>query len=184
MLKGFKEFIMRGNVVDLAVAVVIGAAFGAVVTAFVADIITPIIAAIGGQPDFSHAQASRSTAASSSTAHFINAVISFLIIAAAIYFFVVLPLNKLAERRAARLAAGQPADRGPEAKSEDVVMLEQIRDLLQAQQGGRRADRTAREPDLASDVTRDAAGVRVGTSRRRARPVAARRPSRRRARPR
>ena len=53
MLKGFKEFILRGNVVDLAVAVVIGVAFGAVVTAFVADIITPIIAAIGGKPDFS-----------------------------------------------------------------------------------------------------------------------------------
>ena len=107
MLKGFKEFIMRGNVVDLAVAVVIGAAFGAVVTALVADIITPIIAAIGGQPDFStlHLHDQQSTFLYGA---FINAIISFVIIAAAIYFFVVLPLNKLAERRAARLAAGEP----------------------------------------------------------------------------
>ena len=67
MIKGFRDFILRGNVVDLAVAVVIGAAFGAVITAFVADIITPLIAAIFGQPDFSHSR-SRSTAASSSTA--------------------------------------------------------------------------------------------------------------------
>jgi large conductance mechanosensitive channel len=134
VLKGFKEFILRGNVVDLAVAVVIGAAFGAVVTALVADIITPIIAAIGGQPDF----AKLSFTINDSTflyGAFINAVISFLIIAAAIYFLVVLPLNKLAERRAAHLAAGQPVEE-PASKGEDVVLLEQIRDLLQAQQGG------------------------------------------------
>jgi large conductance mechanosensitive channel len=132
MLKGFKEFILRGNVVDLAVAVVIGAAFGAVVTAFVADIITPIVAAIAGKPDFS---------ALTFTIHhskfqygaFINAVVSFLIIAAAIYFVVVFPLNKLAERRAARLATGQP---DPDPKSEDILLLEQIRDLLASQQGG------------------------------------------------
>jgi large conductance mechanosensitive channel len=135
MLKGFKEFIMRGNVVDLAVAVVIGGAFGAVVTALVADIITPIIAAIGGQPDFSKLTftINKSTFLYGS---FINALISFLIIAAAIYFLVVLPLNKLAERRAARLAAGQPASEEPQEKSEDIVLLEQIRDLLQAQAGG------------------------------------------------
>jgi large conductance mechanosensitive channel len=135
MLKGFKEFVMRGNVVDLAVAVVIGGAFGAVVTALVADIITPIIAAIGGQPDFSKLTftINKSTFLYGS---FINAVISFLIIAAAIYFLVVLPLNKLAERRAARLAAGQPATEEPQEKSEDIVLLEQIRDLLQAQAGG------------------------------------------------
>jgi large conductance mechanosensitive channel len=135
VLKGFKEFIMRGNVVDLAVAVVIGAAFKSVVDAFVADIVTPIIAALGGQPDFSKL---------TFTIHkskflygsFINAIISFVIIAAAIYFFVVLPLNKLAERRAARMAAGQPADDEPQAKPEDVVVLEQIRDLLMQQNGG------------------------------------------------
>jgi large conductance mechanosensitive channel len=135
MLKGFKEFIMRGNVVDLAVAVVIGAAFGAIVTALVADILTPIIGAIGGQHDFSKLtfKINKSTFL---YGDFINKVISFLIIAAAVYFLVVLPLNKLAERRAARLAAGQSPTEEPEAKAEDVVLLEQIRDLLQAQAGG------------------------------------------------
>ncbi|MDQ6848482.1 MAG: large conductance mechanosensitive channel protein MscL [Actinomycetota bacterium] len=134
MLKGFRDFIMRGNVVDLAVAVVIGAAFGAVVTALVSDIITPIIAAIGGQPDFSNL----TFAIHKSTfryGHFINAVISFLIIAAAIYFVVVMPLNLLAERRAARLASGAEVEEA-EAKAEDVQLLEQIRDLLEAQRGG------------------------------------------------
>ncbi len=99
MFKGFREFIMRGNVVDLAVAVVIGAAFGAVVTAFVKDLLTPLIAAIFGNPDFSrltftihHSQFFYGS--------FINAVISFLLIAIAIYYAVVLPMNKLAERRA------------------------------------------------------------------------------------
>ncbi|MCU1657997.1 MAG: large conductance mechanosensitive channel protein [Pseudonocardiales bacterium] len=129
MIKGFKEFIMRGNVVDLAVAVVIGAAFGAVVTAFVADIITPIIAAIGGKPDF----AGLTFTVNKSTfryGHFINQIVSFLIIAAVIYFVVVLPLNKLAERRQRKLAMGQP---DPEPKPEDILLLEQIRDLLSAQ---------------------------------------------------
>jgi large conductance mechanosensitive channel len=135
MLKGFKEFIMRGNVVDLAVAVVIGAAFGAVVTALVADIITPIIAAIGGKPNFSKLKF-HINGSTFLYGDFINALITFLLIAAAIYFVVVLPLNKLAERRAARLAAGEPATDDPQEKSEDIVLLEQIRDLLQAQAGG------------------------------------------------
>ena len=132
MLKGFKDFIMRGNVVDLAVAVVIGAAFGAVVTALVTDIITPIIAAIGGKPNFADLTFTINKSKFLYGA-FINAVVSFVIIAAAIYFLVVLPLNKLAERRAARLAAGDTCEE-PETKAEDVVLLEQIRDLLQAQQ--------------------------------------------------
>jgi large conductance mechanosensitive channel len=135
VLKGFKEFILRGNVVDLAVAVVIGAAFKSVVDALVADIITPIVAALGGQPDFSSLKFTINKSTFNYGA-FINAVISFLIIAAAIYFVVVLPLNKLAERRAARLAAGQPATDEPQEKSEDLVVLEQIRDLLQQQNGG------------------------------------------------
>ena len=99
MIKGLRDFILRGNVIDLAVAVVIGAAFGAVVTAFVTDIITPLIAAIFGQPDFS---ALKFTINSSTFLYgsFINAVVSFLLIAAAIYFVVVVPMNKLAERRA------------------------------------------------------------------------------------
>jgi large conductance mechanosensitive channel len=130
MFKGFKDFVMRGNVVDLAVAVVIGAAFGAVVTKLVADLITPLIAAIGGKPNF----ADLKFTINKSTflyGDFLNAVISFVIIAAAIYFLIVLPLNKVAERRAARLASGDVEE--PEAKAEDVVLLEQIRDLLQAQ---------------------------------------------------
>jgi large conductance mechanosensitive channel len=94
VLAGFKKFILRGNVVELAVAVVVGAAFGAIVTALVADIITPIIAALGGKPDFSNLaftiNGSRFT-----YGHFVNAVISFLIVAAAIYFLVVAPLERL-----------------------------------------------------------------------------------------
>lgn len=132
MLKGFREFIMRGNVVDLAVAVVIGAAFGAVVNALVKDIITPLIAAIGGKPDFSQLTFTVNKS-KFFYGDFINFIVSFLVIAAAIYFLVVLPLNKLAERRARRLSEGEVAE--PEAKAEDVVLLEQIRDLLQAQQG-------------------------------------------------
>ena len=94
MIKGFKEFIMRGNVVDLAVAVVIGAAFGALVTSMVEDLLTPIVAAIIGKPDFSDL----TFTINDSTffyGEFINALIAFLTIAAAIYFFVVAPLNKL-----------------------------------------------------------------------------------------
>lgn len=134
MLKGFRDFIMRGNVVDLAVAVVIGAAFKAVVDALVADIITPLIAAIGGKPDFSNLYFTLN-GSRFRYGNLVNQIISFLIVAAAIYFLIVLPLNTLAARRAARLAAGQPAVEEAEAKSEDVVVLEQIRDLLQAQAG-------------------------------------------------
>ncbi len=126
MLKGFKDFIMRGNVVDLAVAVVIGAAFGAIVTALVKDIITPIIAAIGGKPDFSELTFTINHSRFL-YGDFINAIISFLIIAAAIYFVVVLPLNRFAERRALKTAKGEP---DPNPKAEDIVLLEQIRDLL------------------------------------------------------
>ena len=114
MLKGFKEFILRGNVADLAVAVVIGAAFGAVVTAFVKDIVTPIIAAVFGKPDFSQLTftINKSTFFYGS---FINAVVSFLLIAAAVYFVVVVPMNRLAERR----AKGDPTTREcPECLSE------------------------------------------------------------------
>ena len=97
MLKGFKEFIMRGNVVDLAVAVVIGAAFGAVITALVDDLLTPLLAAIGGQPDFSRLTFTLNGSKFFYGA-FINAIISFLFIAAAIYFFVVLPMNTVVAR--------------------------------------------------------------------------------------
>jgi large conductance mechanosensitive channel len=94
MLKDFRKFILRGNVVDLAVAVVIGAAFGAIVTSLVKDIITPLIAAIGGKPDFSNLYF---TVNNSKLMYgdFINAVISFVILAAVIFFLIVQPLNKL-----------------------------------------------------------------------------------------
>jgi large conductance mechanosensitive channel len=99
MLKGFKEFILRGNVVDLAVAVVIGVAFGAVVVAFVADVITPLIAAIFGRPDFGSLMftINHSTFKYGS---FINAVIAFVLVAAAVYFAIVVPMNAMAARRA------------------------------------------------------------------------------------
>jgi large conductance mechanosensitive channel len=97
MLKGFRQFLMRGNVVDLAVAVVIGGAFGAVVTALVKDLITPLIAAIGGKPDFS-ALVFQINGSKFPIGDFVNAVISFLMVAAAIYFFVVAPMNALQAR--------------------------------------------------------------------------------------
>jgi large conductance mechanosensitive channel len=132
MLKGFKEFILRGNVVDLAVAVVIGAAFSAVVDSLVKDFLTPVIAVIAGQHDFSALQFT----IHKSTFHYgdlFNVVISFLLIAIAIYFFVVAPMNALAERRARRITAGEPVDDEPETKPEELVVLEQIRDLLDTQ---------------------------------------------------
>jgi large conductance mechanosensitive channel len=94
MLQGFKAFIFRGNVIDLAVAVVIGGAFGAIVTSLVKDLITPLIAAIFGKPDFS----AITFAVNNSQfliGDFINAIVSFLLIAAAIYFFVVVPMQHL-----------------------------------------------------------------------------------------
>jgi large conductance mechanosensitive channel len=99
MIKGFRDFILRGNVIDLAVAVVIGAAFGVVIKSFVDDILMQVIAAIGGQPDFATLSFTIGEGVIRYGA-FLNALISFLLIAAAIYFIVVLPMNKLAERRA------------------------------------------------------------------------------------
>jgi large conductance mechanosensitive channel len=97
MLKGFRQFMLRGNVIDLAVAVVIGGAFGAVVTALVKDLITPLIAAIVGKPDFS---AIKFTINGSQfpIGDFINSLVSFILIGAAIYFFVVLPVNAFMAR--------------------------------------------------------------------------------------
>jgi large conductance mechanosensitive channel len=97
MFTGFREFIMRGNVVDLAVAVVIGAAFGTVIASFVADILTPLLGLIG-VPDFATASAQVGDA-EVRYGLFLNALIAFLLIAAAIYFFVVKPMNVLEERR-------------------------------------------------------------------------------------
>lgn len=103
-MKGFKQFMLRGNVLDLAVAVVMGAAFGAVVTALVKDLITPIIAALVGKPDFSNIEFTVN-GSKFLIGDFINAIVSFLLIGAAVYFFVVLPVNALMER----MRKGQPA---------------------------------------------------------------------------
>ncbi|MDT4959060.1 MAG: large conductance mechanosensitive channel [Pseudonocardiales bacterium] len=131
MLKGFKEFIMRGNVVDLAVAVVIGVAFGAVVTALVKDLLTPIVAAIVGKPDFSNLTFTINKS-KFFYGDFINAALQFVLIAAAIYFFVVLPIKTLTEMQARRRAAGEPQDVAS-ISSDEAILLREIRDLLAAQ---------------------------------------------------
>src|SRR5690348_11713579 len=97
MMKGFRDFLLRGNVIELAIAVVIGAAFGVVVTALVKDLITPLIAAIGGKPDFSQLNF---TVNHSKFLYgdFVNAVIAFFIIAVVVYFLIVVPYMKLTER--------------------------------------------------------------------------------------
>jgi large conductance mechanosensitive channel len=97
-MKGFKQFLLRGNVVDLAVAVVVGGAFGVVVTALVKDLLTPLIAAVAGKPDFS-AIVFTVNGSKFLLGDFLNALVSFVMIAAAIYFVVIMPMNAIAERR-------------------------------------------------------------------------------------
>ncbi len=133
MLKGFRDFLMRGNIVDLAVAVIIGAAFGGVVAAFADDFIGGIIGAIGGSPDFGSAgvEVNGSKIIWGST---ITALINFVIVAAAIYFVVVTPMNRLQER----LRRGEAdADAQTPAPSDEARLLTEIRDLLSAQGGSR-----------------------------------------------
>jgi large conductance mechanosensitive channel len=125
VLKEFREFILRGNVVDLAIAVVLGAAFGAVVAALVSDIITPLVAAIFGKPDFGGLSFTIN-GSKFAYGHFLNAVITFVTVAAAIFFFVVKPMNVLLARRKAK---EEPA---PESPTEDILLLTEIRDLLRA----------------------------------------------------
>lgn len=124
ILQGFKNFIMRGNVIELAVAVVIGAAFGRLVTALVDGMLTPLIAALFGQPNLGNVMAFSINNANFYPGLVLNELITFLLTAAAIYFFVVLPINKLAERRN-RGKVEEPA-----ATAEDVLLLQEIRDLL------------------------------------------------------
>lgn len=119
MLKGFRDFLLRGNVVDLAVAVIIGAAFGAVVDSFVKDVVTPIIGAAGGQPDFSAIRLGPIA-----LGNFLNALLSFVIVAAVIYFLVVAPMNRFMER------FKQNPDAPPPAPSKEELLLAEIRDLL------------------------------------------------------
>lgn len=129
MLKGFRDFIMRGNVVDLAVAVVIGAAFTGVVTALTNGIINPLIAAIFGKPNLDDVGTFTINGAAFSIGVVLTAIINFLIIAAAIYFLIVAPLNAYAERR----RRGETPE--PEEVSEEVALLREIRDALQARGG-------------------------------------------------
>ncbi|MGF7239164.1 MAG: large conductance mechanosensitive channel protein MscL [Frankia sp.] len=124
---GFKTFLMRGNVVDLAVALVIGTAFTAVIKSFVANLLTPLIAAIGGEPDFSKLSFKIHHSTFTYGA-FVNDVIAFVVVAAAIYFIVVLPIAKANEFRH---RGDQPAEDEP-AISDEARLLTEIRDLLAA----------------------------------------------------
>jgi large conductance mechanosensitive channel len=116
-MKGFKQFLLRGNVVDLAIGVVIGAAFGAVVTAFVKDLLTPLIAAIVKQPDFS-AYSFTVNGSKLLYGDFVNVLLSFLIVAASVYFFVVLPVNALVARSRKEPPADPTTRKCPECLSE------------------------------------------------------------------
>ena len=118
MLKGFREFIARGNIVDLAVGVIIGVAFSGVIDSLVKDVITPIIGMVGGTPDFSALKIGAVNIGS-----FINAVIAFLIKATGVYFLIVVPFGRFA----AKLAAAPPPN-------PQEVLLREIRDLLAQQQ--------------------------------------------------
>jgi large conductance mechanosensitive channel len=120
MFKGFRDFILRGSVLDLAVGVIIGAAFGAIVTSLVKDVLTPGIGAIGGQPDFGAIKLGPLMIGS-----FLNAVVSFLFIAAALYFFIVLPVNKLTKKK----------ETAPPPPTPTETYLKEIRDLLAARRG-------------------------------------------------
>jgi len=116
-MRGFKTFLLRGNVVDLAVGVVIGIAFGTVITAFVKDLVTPLIAAIGGQPDFSSLYF---TVNNSKFLYgdFINALLAFLIVAAVIYFFVVAPYTAFVARSRKQAPEDPTTKKCPECRSE------------------------------------------------------------------
>jgi large conductance mechanosensitive channel len=118
MLKGFKEFVLRGNVLDLAIAVVIGAAFSNVITAMVKDLITPLIGAIIGKPDFS-AWIVTINGSPFLVGDFLNAVIAFVLMAAAVYFFVVAPMNAwMARRRRGEAPIDPTTKKCPECLSE------------------------------------------------------------------
>jgi large conductance mechanosensitive channel len=126
VIKGFRDFIMRGNVIDLAVAVVIGVAFTAVVTSVTNNLINPLVAAVGGSSvhglGFQLVSGNPKTVLDFGAV--ITAIINFLIVAAVVYFLVVTPMNALAERR----RRGQEPE--PQAPAEDIVLLQEIRDLL------------------------------------------------------
>src|SRR5271157_4043584 len=120
MAGGFKQFLLRGNVVDLAVGVVVGAAFGGVVTAFTKDLLTPLIAAVAGKPDFSAIQFTVNNS-KFLVGDFINAIVSFLIVAVAVYYMVVLPVNALVSRSRKEPPADPTTKKCPECLSEIAI---------------------------------------------------------------
>lgn len=126
MIQGFKDFITRGNAIEMAVGIVIGLAFKEVVDAVVAWLVNPLIAAMGGKVNLAELGAFTVNNAQFSLGAILGAIINFLIVAAAVYFVIVLPLNKLAERRK------QGVEPEPAAPAEDVLLLQEIRDLLAA----------------------------------------------------
>ena len=150
MLNDFKKFLLRGNVVDLAVAVVVGAAFGAVITSLVDNLINPIIGLVGGQ-DFSDLAITLKSATSNADGSeqdpavvlgygaIISAIINFVLVAGAIFFLIVKPLNVIAERRK---KGEEPAEDTP-APSDEAVLLSEIRDLSAARTEGTPARRAA-----------------------------------------
>jgi large conductance mechanosensitive channel len=124
MIKGFKEFLFRGNVIDLAVAVVIGAAFGAVITAVVDGLINPLIAAIFGQPNLGETWTFELNGAVFSIGLILDAVINFVLVAAAIYFVIIVPMNRLMSMRR------RPEEAPVAVTPEEIVLLREIRDSL------------------------------------------------------
>ena len=116
-MKGFKQFLLRGNVIDLAVGVVMGVAFGGVVTAFVKDLLTPLITAVVGKPDFS-ALSFTINSSKFPIGDFINALVSFVLIGAAVYYFVVLPVNTLISRARKEPPPDPTTKKCPECLSE------------------------------------------------------------------
>ncbi len=126
MIKGFKDFLLRGNVVDLAVAFVIGAAFALVVKGLLDGLVTPLVAAVFSAPDLSRLGEFTLNGAVLRPGLFLDAVVNFVVIAAAVYFLVVVPMNRLMTLRK------QGVEPEPTAPAEDVLLLTEIRDLLRA----------------------------------------------------
>ena len=135
LIQGFKDFVLRGNVLDLAVAVVIGAAFTRVVNAVVDGLLTPLIAAVGGERDMSGLDVEL-LGATFRFGAVLGAVVNFLVVAAVVYFLVVTPVNRLMRR------LGEGREPEPQAVPADVQLLGEIRDLLRAQQAGGGAGRS------------------------------------------
>ncbi len=149
MWKEFRDFLLRGNVIELGVAIVLGGAFTAVVTAFVADVLTPLLGLIG-VPDFSTAQLVIG-GATIKWGLFLNALLSFVLVGAAVFFFVVRPL----QRMAARTKGKEPAVPLPPT---ELTVLEEIRDELKAQRGAQGAPTTPSTVELRSDAGTPPAG--------------------------